>query len=825
MKRGYRRLLIAAGVVAAVVIVASVVLRLVLTKERLTAMLVPRIERAVGAEIEIEDIAVRFPFGFGVSMRGLSFARPAPGGGAIVFAAEDLGVDVSLLSLIRRRPRIESVRVDGGSLDIDPGGGRPSIGFERIEARLSMTPADTVYLLDPRFSAEAVSVGTAGPDSVVRLPGIRFSGQVETSRDFQRVTVADGELSVAGLAAFDVEGSARDLAGRREFTAEIGAERLDAAALLAAILAIDLSGLRAGMTPERLREAVPVAVDGGTVGLDVTASGSAAAPSTLELAGSVRLEGLSLRAPALDLPLRTGGTVRFSMGRVASDDIVVEAGRSRVEASFDLPLEGMPPSPGAAGFSASAKIDIGEAAAAAGSGGPVPTGALEAAVRGSAHPRILADLFPRDPATTDPAAIRRAWSELRLEGDLTVTGLEPPPSGAPAGPSGIDATAAISGGDVTGLVASWRLGGSPWKATGDLKGVLPAMAELMLVTGGDDPPGTPGEALDRLTTRPEISLSIEGRSFDARPFQDAAKESAEAGTETAKPGGEGPAVNPLVSNPVTLLMLKNSSVSVSIDSVIARKAVLTDLDAKGRAVDGRLSAGPVTLAYAGGRGSGTVAADLRDPSRIPAEVDLDFTGVQAGKALEPFHGIGGLLSGVFSFSIEGSLAAGPEADPLESLTVSGTASSTQGQIDISRFTAPLKASGISLPFAEQFAFRQWTQAFAIDDGRVTVDRWRIASNNGDWDITGSFGFDGTLDYDATLVLTPEMQSTMKDLSKYRDLAELFRDESGNLVFEFDIGGTATSPTMMLDQTRATRKAGEKLIEGAQKKLLDLLKKK
>jgi len=70
-----------------------------------------------------------------------------------------------------------------------------------------------------------------------------------------------------------------------------------------------------------------------------------------------------------------------------------------------------------------------------------------------------------------------------------------------------------------------------------------------------------------------------------------------------------------------------------------------------------------------------------------------------------------------------------------------------------------------------------------------------------------------------------MQSRMKDLDKYRDLVDLFRDDTGNLVFEFDVGGTAKSPKMQLDQTKARQKAGEKLIEGAQKKLLDMLKKK
>jgi hypothetical protein len=199
--------------------------------------------------------------------------------------------------------------------------------------------------------------------------------------------------------------------------------------------------------------------------------------------------------------------------------------------------------------------------------------------------------------------------------------------------------------------------------------------------------------------------------------------------------------------------------------------------------------------------------------------------VQAGQALSELHSAGGLVGGEFSFAIGGRFEGGPGIDLLKTLTASGSASSTEGQVDLSRFTAPLKATGIALPFAEQFSFSEWTEKFRIEGGRVAADLWRIRSDSGDWDIAGSFGFDGTIDYRAKLLLTPQMQSRMKDLAQYRDLVDLFRDDAGNLVFEFDVSGTAKSPKLQLDQTGARQKAGEKVIEGAQKKLIDLLKKK
>jgi hypothetical protein len=100
------------------------------------------------------------------------------------------------------------------------------------------------------------------------------------------------------------------------------------------------------------------------------------------------------------------------------------------------------------------------------------------------------------------------------------------------------------------------------------------------------------------------------------------------------------------------------------------------------------------------------------------------------------------------------------------------------------------------------------------NGRFITDNWSIKSNRGDWAIKGSFGLDGTLDYDVHLVVPPIVQRDMKDLAKYRDLVNLFRDKSGNLVLDLEIGGTSRSPKVKLDMTAAKSKAAESLIDKA-----------
>jgi hypothetical protein len=231
----------------------------------------------------------------------------------------------------------------------------------------------------------------------------------------------------------------------------------------------------------------------------------------------------------------------------------------------------------------------------------------------------------------------------------------------------------------------------------------------------------------------------------------------------------------------------------------------------------------VTVEYAGGKGSGRLVSDLRDPSRISNDIDIDFSGVDAGKALSGFHDAGGLVSGTFAMKLDGHFIAGPGLDVLQNLTATGRATSTSGAVDLSRFMAPLKSTGFNISSIERFDFHEWTEKFVIEKGRVGSEVWKIRSNSGDWDIAGSFGFDGSLDYKAGLVITPQQQAGMKDLAKYAAIIDLFKDDAGNILLMLDIGGTAKQPKVRLDQSNAKKKAEKKLLDGAKDKLKDLFK--
>lgn len=410
-----------------------------------------------------------------------------------------------------------------------------------------------------------------------------------------------------------------------------------------------------------------------------------------------------------------------------------------------------------------------------------------------------------------------------MRGTATLTEMAFAPAASPFLVKELSGSASIEGGDLKAVDAAFRLNGSPYTCKASLLNVIPASLELLAKSKGmsgkqiDDL----GPLLRGIENVPRFDVKLGGRSLDLRPFE---KKKEEGGTAAAgKPGAAPQQAAP--ANPFAFLALKSTTFEARIDSVVTTKALFTAVNAKGTVKDGILTADPVTLQYAGGKGRARFEADLRKPKRIESKLDVSFEGIQAGRALGAMHPLGELLSGSFSFTTGASFASGPGLDLLSSLSGTGSALSSSGSVDIGRFIAPITQTGlIDLSHLSKFDFREWHGDFLVRDGRFLTDNWTIKSNKGDWAIKGSFGFDGTLDYTARLVVPPAVQGQMKDLSKYRDLVELFRDAQGNLVLDLDLGGTSTDPKISIDMSGAKEKAADKARDELLKKAKDLFKK-
>ncbi len=90
----------------------------------------------------------------------------------------------------------------------------------------------------------------------------------------------------------------------------------------------------------------------------------------------------------------------------------------------------------------------------------------------------------------------------------------------------------------------------------------------------------------------------------------------------------------------------------------------------------------------------------------------------------------------------------------------------------------------------------------MKDGRISFDDFKFASSFGDWDITGSVGFDGSLDYSGTILLSDQLtQNIMSQSGMVSGLAGMLKDSKTNRIrLPFTLGGAYAKPNISLDLT-------------------------
>jgi hypothetical protein len=769
MSNKKRTALITLCVIAVLIVAAVVAVRLLLTRERLLAMVMPRVERAVDARVRIGDIGIRFPFGFGVDITDLAFEKTLPDSSSVAFSSGTVTVRAGLMSLIRRKPEIKAADIRSGSLDVYNPKQNMELALRGIESRFSMRPGTSEFSMNAQVLLDSVLVAKRGGPPAVLLEKITFDGEMTSDLDFTKLVINESNVGWNNLVTAKVKGTVTDLKTRPRVAVTIESAEKPLAPILEKAKSFKFGGLSPAGSAGSQRPPVAVAVSGGEVSIRANVEGFAKEPPTLNV---------SFQVVARDVALTVG--------------------------------------------------EIGS------------VGKLSADIRGEGGALAWTGLFPTPTKPMTPQQIAAAWNAVKLDGTVKVADasfvMQPgaAQAGADAGPSlrvsSLTAVAEISGGDVKSLSGGFLVGSSPYTYSATLLGVMPASAELLSIvqnlpsTGAGQPIADFGPFLDRIVNVPTITANLKGRSFDARPYEKPLFGKKEAAVSPASPAAQ-PSQSPAPGGPGAILLLKRTTFSAKVDSLIAREAVLTGLSAQGTIRDGRIKVDPATFDYAGGKGKAIVNADVRKPARVETNVEFSMENVEAGTALGRLSPLGSLVEGRFTVKTNAQLAAGPAIDPLMTLTAAGSALSSKGTLTLGSFLASLgKIEGFDITPFNKFDYREWTGSFLVKEGRFYADNWTINSTRGIWDVKGSFGFDGSLDYAVRVVLPPDVQAQMKDLAKNKQAFDLLRDAGGNLILDIHIGGTAKHPSASLDLAKVKSKVQEKLIDDARRKLQQLLKK-
>jgi AsmA-like C-terminal region/AsmA family len=268
----------------------------------------------------------------------------------------------------------------------------------------------------------------------------------------------------------------------------------------------------------------------------------------------------------------------------------------------------------------------------------------------------------------------------------------------------------------------------------------------------------------------------------------------------------------------------NIDASVKIDSFVTEKFVFTNAIGNIGIADGIVNLKNFSFNAFQGKVSTSGTLDLRDPKKKPFNFDLDVTAVESNDILSKFSSIGKNLFGKFTMK---SALKGDLDDTLginrKTLTGAGTVRVADGKLLGFPLTTKL-ADYTGISELREVNFQQWTNAFSIADGKVEIKDLAIAAGATNFLVKGSHGLDGIMDYDLTVKLPASVSDRLKLPGVGTELIKLLKDKENRINLNFAVTGETTSPKLSLN-TKAQEDVAKKALEEQKNKLIDQGKKK
>ncbi len=297
--------------------------------------------------------------------------------------------------------------------------------------------------------------------------------------------------------------------------------------------------------------------------------------------------------------------------------------------------------------------------------------------------------------------------------------------------------------------------------------------------------------------------------------------SGKSNAETGAPGPvKGKAAFPLPAMDI--------DANASIGTLTMEKFELTNIKGSMHIAKGVITMQNLSLNAFGGSVVSTGSLDFNRPERPLFDLSLNLNNVEASALLSHFTSFGQKLSGGLTTStkLKGALndTVGLVPDALEG---GGNVAMKNGILKGYSVNKSV-ASTLKLPDLDTIKFKDWANDYTVEKGRLTLKNLTITASTGQYVINGSQGLDGSLDYHMTLYLPASTVPKLNIPGFAGDAVNLFKDQSGRLKLDFNIGGTTDNPKVQLDTGPAAKKAGDvakqKLQDQAKSKGMDALKK-
>ena len=303
-----------------------------------------------------------------------------------------------------------------------------------------------------------------------------------------------------------------------------------------------------------------------------------------------------------------------------------------------------------------------------------------------------------------------------------------------------------------------------------------------------------------------------------------------ADTTTAKPQGKGKetAAAP-ASRSGQALVLPNADMDVTatVGTLVMEKFTLTNFKALLSVSNGIFTLRSCSMNVFDGSVSTRGTLNLQNVRQPQFDMTLNAADVDAHTMLPKFTSFGSKMYGrlTLTTTLKGSLDDTLGLVP-STLNGKGNVQAHDGSLNGVKINKEV-ASLLKLPALDTIRYKDWSNDFSVADGRLVLKDLKISALDADYIINGSQGLDGSLDYAMSLVLPDRTSSRISVPGFAGQAVDLFRDNTGRVRLDLNVGGTMDSPKVGLNTSTAKKKAEDLVKQKAAdeaKKLQDKLKK-
>jgi hypothetical protein len=198
------------------------------------------------------------------------------------------------------------------------------------------------------------------------------------------------------------------------------------------------------------------------------------------------------------------------------------------------------------------------------------------------------------------------------------------------------------------------------------------------------------------------------------------------------------------------------------------------------------------------RATGTL--NLKDTATQPFEIRFSAEKVRANDFLSRMTRFGDHLYGTLTMNADFS----GEFDDFHTLSreaLDGRGKATVTDCRVVNWE-PLRKIGEVIRYGrwDEFGIRNWSGGFAVRNGRIYFDEMKATGETGDWEVSGSAGFDSTLDMELEARLSRSISNKVSGSGIPGTLTSLVKDDQGRLRTAFLVRGTVQDPEVTVDDS-------------------------